>query len=95
MEQSGNIPIFNNPGRLPNISRNFIGRFSKYSGSISWECSTNIPRTYICLMGMFYHFHFQKIIQNFYLLLENMDQLSDLNIGFVHMCLDLIDIYSS
>ena len=31
-----------------NIPQNFIGNSSKYSGNISWECSTSIPRTYIC-----------------------------------------------
>ena len=45
--------------------------------------------------AMFYHLHFQKIIQKAYLLPENMDELSDLNICFVHMFLDLIDICSS
>ena len=44
---------------------------------------------------MFYHFHFQKITQKVCLLLESLDQLSDLNIDFVHMFLDLTDIYSS
>ena len=43
---------------------------------------------------MFYHCHFQKATQTVYLLLENLDQLNDLNIGFVHIFLDLIDIYS-
>ena len=36
---------------------------------------------------MFNHPHFQKIIQKVYLLLENLDQLSDLKIGFAHMFL--------
>ena len=35
---------------------------------------------------MFCHFHFQKTIQGVYLLLENLDQLSDLNVGFVYTC---------
>ena len=35
-------------GIFPGIS---YGNFSKYSGNISWECSTNIPRTYICPVG--------------------------------------------
>ena len=42
---------------------------------------------------MFYHFH--KIIQKVYLLLKNLDQLKDLNIGFAHIFLGLIDIYSN
>ena len=25
-----------------------LGIFSEYTGNISWKCSTNIPRTYIC-----------------------------------------------
>ena len=44
---------------------------------------------------IFYHFHFQKVVQKTCLLLENVAQLSDLNLGFVHMFLDLIDNYSS
>ena len=52
MEQSGNIPLFNIPGTLfrtiPGIS---LEIFSEYTGNISWECSTNIPRIYICLVG--------------------------------------------
>ena len=52
MEQPGNIPIFNTPRTLfQNIPRNFIGNFSEYTGNISKECSTNIPRKYICPMG--------------------------------------------
>ena len=52
LEQPGNFPIFNIPGTLfGNILQNFIGNFSKYTGNISWECSTNIRRTYICLVG--------------------------------------------
>ena len=35
MEHSGNIPR----------------TISEYSGNMSWECSTNIPRTYICQAG--------------------------------------------
>ena len=35
-------------GIFPGISQ---GTFSEYFGNISWECSTNIPRTYICLVG--------------------------------------------
>ena len=35
-------------GIFPGIS--YIN-FSKYSGNISWECSTNIPQTYICPVG--------------------------------------------
>ena len=54
MENSANIPIFNILGTLfGNIPRNFIRTFSEYSGNISWECSTNIPRTYICLVGWY------------------------------------------
>ena len=41
--------------------------------------------------NMFLHFHLQKVIQKVYLLLENLHQLSDLNIDFV-LFLDLIDI---
>ena len=48
MENSGNIPTFNIRGIFPRISQ---GTFSEYSRNISWECSTNIPRTYICLVG--------------------------------------------
>ena len=52
MEQPGNFPIFSIPGTLfRNILRNFIGNFSEYTGNISRECSTNIPRTYICPVG--------------------------------------------
>ena len=43
---------------------------------------------------MFYHPHFQKIIENAYLFLKKIDQIGDLIIGFVHVFLDLIDIYS-
>ena len=32
-------------GIFPGTSQ---GTFSEYSVNISWECSTNIPRTYIC-----------------------------------------------
>ena len=28
-----------------------LGIFSEYTGNISWECFTNIPRTYICPVG--------------------------------------------
>ena len=41
-----------------------------------------------------YRFHFQKITEKVYLIRENWDQLSDLNIDFGYMFLDLIDIYS-
>ena len=35
MEQPGNIPTFNIPGTLfQNISRNFIGTFSEYTGNV-------------------------------------------------------------
>ena len=52
MRQPGNFPIFSIPGTLlGNILRNFIGNFSKYTGNISWECSTNIWQTYICPLG--------------------------------------------
>ena len=40
-------------------------------------------------------YNFQMIKQNVYLLLENLDKLSNLNIGFVPLPLLLIDIYSS
>ena len=30
------------------------GTFCKYSRTIPWECSTNVPQTYICLVGMEY-----------------------------------------
>ena len=54
MEYSGNISIFSIRGTLyGNISRNFIETFCEYSGNIPWECSTNIPRIYICPMGLF------------------------------------------
>ena len=33
---------------FPSISQ---GTFSEYSGNISWECSTNIPESYICPVG--------------------------------------------
>ena len=33
---------------LPGVS---LGIFSEYAGKVSRECSTNIPRTYICLVG--------------------------------------------
>ena len=48
MEQPENFPIFNIPGTLlfRNILRNFIGNFPEYTGNISRECCTNIPRTY-------------------------------------------------
>ena len=36
-------------GIFPGIS---LGTFSEYTGNISWECSTNIPRTCICSVGM-------------------------------------------
>ena len=52
IEQPGNFPIFSIPGTLfQNILRNFNGNFSEYTGNISRECSTNIPRTYICPVG--------------------------------------------
>ena len=42
----------NIPGTLlGNVPWNFIGNFSEYSGNISWEFSTNIPRTNICQLG--------------------------------------------
>ena len=44
---------------------------------------------------MFYHFHFQKIMQKVYLVLENLDQLNHLNIGSAYKFLDLIDIFSN
>ena len=57
MERSGNIPIINIP-RTFNIRRTFgiftgilLGTFSEYTWNISWECSTNIPQTCICLVG--------------------------------------------
>ena len=33
---------------FPGIS---LEMFSEYTGNISWECSTNNPRLYICLVG--------------------------------------------
>ena len=39
----------------------------------------------IILNVMFYHFYFQKTTQKDYLLLEKLNQLSDLNIGFAHI----------
>ena len=43
---------------------------------------------------MFHHFNLQKTIQKVCLLLENLDQLSDLSI-FFHIFLYLIDVYFS
>ena len=53
MEQPESFPVFNIPGTLlfRNILRNFIGNFPEYTGNISRECCTNIPRTYICSVG--------------------------------------------
>ena len=47
------------------------------------------------LNEMFYHSHFQKIILKICLIFENLDELSDLNISFAHIFLEVIDIYSS
>ena len=67
MGHSGNIPAFIIPGTFPreysyiqysgNILQGIFpaiskGTFFEYSGNISWECSTNIPRTYICPVGL-------------------------------------------
>ena len=40
-------------------------------------------------------FFFQETMQKVCLLLKNLDQLSDLNIGFVYMFLNLVDICSN
>ena len=54
MEQSGDIPKFNIPGTLfRNIPLISLGIFSEYTGNTSWKCSTNIPRTHICLVDNF------------------------------------------
>ena len=46
------ITVFDIPGTLFwNITRNFTGTFSEYTGNIYWECSMNIPQTYICPVG--------------------------------------------
>ena len=41
---------------------------------------------------MFYHFPFQKTMQKVYLLIENLEQLSDLKIDFVHIFLDFFQL---
>ena len=47
-----------------NIPQNSQGTFSKYSGNISWECSTNIPRTYICpVFSSIYKLYSMKLIK--------------------------------
>ena len=52
MEQPGSFPIFSIPGTIfQNTLQNFIGNFSKYTGNISREYSTNIRQTYICQLG--------------------------------------------
>ena len=38
-----------------------LGIFSEYTGNISWECSTNIPRTYICSVGTLEILYTKKI----------------------------------
>ena len=51
MEQPRNIPIFNVPEHFFEISPViFLGIFCEYTGNIPRGCSTNIPRTYICLL---------------------------------------------
>ena len=49
----------------------------------------------LLLVTFFNVHHFQMIKQKAYLLLENLDQVSDLNIVFVYIFFILIDIYSS
>ena len=48
----------------------------------------------IILNATFYHLHFQKTIQKVFLLLEKVNHLSNLNICFGHMFLDLIESYN-
>ena len=45
--------------------------------------------------NLFLVLHIQMIKQKVYLLLENVDQLSNLNIEFAFLLILLIDIYSS
>ena len=67
MEYSGNIPTFNIQGTFPgeysciqypwNIPQGIFptiswGTFSEYSANMPWECSTNVPQTYICPVGI-------------------------------------------
>ena len=47
------------------------------------------------LCVLFYHPYFQTIKQKVYLLLENLDQLRNLNMGLVLLLILLVDIYSS
>ena len=53
MEHLANIPIFGIPGtlfgKLPGISQR---TFSEYTRNILWKCSTDIPRIYVCLVGI-------------------------------------------
>ena len=52
MGMSTNIPRKIFPEHYLGIfPENSQGNFSEYSGNTSWECSTNIPQTYICPVG--------------------------------------------
>ena len=112
MEHSENISIFNIPGTYPReyshiqYSRNILqgiypgvsqGTFSEYSGNISWGCSTNIPRTYICPVGCNWKYRFvlpplMSIVTKYppILLRSHIPSVSDINLPLSQINLLLI-----